>query len=195
MKKCMISIVLGCLMVMSVSGAAMAASAEPDALALSGVEVSSLAPVVMDGATRVAIVGSENNRAVADEVSLEDLPNKEIGNVEDGIISGVAKATSSVNWTIEADTAMQATTSFSLEADETVTINCSYSPRSASVDFGLIAPDGKFYYVSGSNGSINKTLRVTQRGQYYFAVNNNSDNTITVTGLSLIHISEPTRRS
>lgn len=182
MKKCMISIVLGCLMVMSVSGAAMAASAEPDALVLSGVEVSSLAPVVMDGATRVAIVGSENNRAVADEVSLEDLPNKEIGNVEDGIISGVAKATSSVNWTIEADTAMQATTSFSLEADETVTINCSYSPRSASVDFGLIAPDGKFYYVSGSNGSINKTLRVTQRGQYYFAVNNNSDNTITVTG-------------
>ena len=87
-----------------------------------------------------------------------------------------------MNWTIEADTAMQATTSFSLEADETVTINCSYSPRSASVDFGLIAPDGKFYYVSGSNGSINKTLRVTQRGQYYFAVNNNSDNTITVTG-------------
>ena len=174
MKKRMISIVLGCLMVMSVSGAAMAASAEPDALALSGVEVSSLAPVVMDGATRVAIVGSENNRAVADEVSLEDLPNKEIGNV--------ARATSSVNWTIEADTAMQATTSFSLEADETVTINCSYSPRSASVDFGLIAPDGKFYYVSGSNGSINKTLRVTQRGQYYFAVNNNSDNTITVTG-------------
>ena len=79
MKKRMISIVLGCLMVMSVSGAAMAASAEPDALALSGVEVSSLAPVVMDGATRVAIVGSENNRAVADEVSLEDLPNKEIG--------------------------------------------------------------------------------------------------------------------
>ena len=52
MKKCMISIVLGCLMVMSVSGAAMAASAEPDALALSGVEVSSLAPVVMDGATQ-----------------------------------------------------------------------------------------------------------------------------------------------
>ena len=72
--------------------------------------------------------------------------------------------------------------SFSLEAGETVTINCSYSPASASVDFGLIAPDGYFYYVNSTNGSINSTLAVTVRGQYTLAVRNNSSNTISVVG-------------
>lgn len=72
--------------------------------------------------------------------------------------------------------------SFSLEAGETVTINCSYSPASASVDFGLIAPDGYFYYVNSTNGSVNSTLTVAVRGQYTLAVRNNSSNSISVVG-------------
>ena len=62
---------------------------------------------------------------------------------------------------------------FPLEAGETVTINASYSPFSASVDFGLIAPDGYFYYINVKNGSINKTIRVDERGNYMLAVRNN----------------------
>ncbi len=71
---------------------------------------------------------------------------------------------------------------FPLEAGETVTINASYSPFSASVDFGLIAPDGYFYYINVKNGSINKTIRVDERGNYMLAVRNNSDDTVSVVG-------------
>ena len=71
---------------------------------------------------------------------------------------------------------------FPLEAGETVTINASYSPFSASVDFGLIAPDGYFYYINVKNGSINKTIRVDERGNSMLAVRNNSDDTVSVVG-------------
>ena len=73
-------------------------------------------------------------------------------------------------------------TKLPLEAGETVTINASYSPASASMDFGLIAPDGYFYYVNVDSGSINKTIRVDERGNYLLAVRNNSNRTVSVVG-------------
>lgn len=69
-----------------------------------------------------------------------------------------------------------------LEVGETVTINAVYSPPSASVDFGLIAPDGLFYPFAAKNGSFNKTIEVDQRGYYTLAVRNNSDVDISVSG-------------
>lgn len=77
---------------------------------------------------------------------------------------------------------ISANTSFPLEADETVTINATYSPLTASVDFGLIAPDGLFYFVNGTNGSINRSIRVKERGYYTLTVRNNSDVDISVSG-------------
>lgn len=71
---------------------------------------------------------------------------------------------------------------FSLEVGDTVTFNCSYSPISSSVDFGVIAPDGYFYYKNVTSGSINDTIRVSQRGTYYLAVRNNSSSTVNITG-------------
>ena len=72
--------------------------------------------------------------------------------------------------------------SFSLDAGESVTIEANYSPWSASVDFGLIAPDGLFYPVRGQNGSINKTIEIVERGNYTFAILNNSSVEISVSG-------------
>ena len=73
-------------------------------------------------------------------------------------------------------------TSFPMEYGETVTITASYSPASASVDFGLIDSDGLFYPVRGSNGSINQTIRIDLRGTYTFAVRNNSSYKVSVSG-------------
>lgn len=75
-----------------------------------------------------------------------------------------------------------ADTSFPLEVGETVTINAVYSPRSASVDFGLIAPDGLFYPVRAKNGRFDETIEVNQRGYYTLAIRNNSDFDISVSG-------------
>lgn len=72
--------------------------------------------------------------------------------------------------------------SFSLEAGESVTINASYSPSFASVDFGVIAPDNLFYGINTKTGSINKTIKVNQRGTYTFAIRNNSAYVISVSG-------------
>lgn len=75
-----------------------------------------------------------------------------------------------------------ADTDFPLEIGETVTINAVYTPRSASVDFGLIAPDGLFYPFRAENGSFNKTIEVDQRGYYTLAVRNNSAINVSVSG-------------
>ncbi len=71
---------------------------------------------------------------------------------------------------------------FFLEAEETVSIRVPYSPKSASVDFGLIAPDGLFYSSNTENGSISMTFSIGQRGYYTLAVRNNSSNKISVSG-------------
>lgn len=70
----------------------------------------------------------------------------------------------------------------SLQAGDTVTFNCSYSPSSASLDFGVIAPNGRFYSINVKEGSINQTLGISQSGSYSVAVRNNSSQTVCVVG-------------
>ena len=69
-----------------------------------------------------------------------------------------------------------------MENGELVTINCTFSPRTADVDFGLITPDNTFIYVEGKNGNCNQTIRINETGKYYFAVYNNSGVKIEVLG-------------
>ena len=71
---------------------------------------------------------------------------------------------------------------FFLDVGETVTITATYTPRSASVDFGLIAPDGLFYSLPGQRGSFSETFKIYQRGYYTLAIRNNSDSAVSVSG-------------
>lgn len=77
---------------------------------------------------------------------------------------------------------VKAKTSFPLEAGEQVTIKATYSPFDADVDFGLITEDGIFHFLSVDSGSFDKTITVSERGNYTFAVRNNSSKTISVSG-------------
>ena len=90
------------------------------------------------------------------------------------------RATGRFNMDVPGGTIVKANTSFPLEAEETVTIKASYTPFSASVDFGLIAPDGYFYYINVDDGTFDETIKVDERGNYTFAVMNNSSETISV---------------
>ncbi len=92
------------------------------------------------------------------------------------------RATGSLNSDIPANTLAVSDIKFSLEVGETVTINCSYSPASANMDFGVIAPDGYFYSLNVKGGSINQSIRVSQSGSYAVAVRNNSSYTVSVVG-------------
>ena len=94
----------------------------------------------------------------------------------------VPRATESFSINIPAKTALSANTSFPLAAGETVTIKASYAPFSASVDFGLIAPDGVYYYFTITNGSIDETIRVPENGDYILKIRNNEDFEVEVAG-------------
>ena len=92
------------------------------------------------------------------------------------------RATGKFDMEVPGNSAVKADSSFPLEVGEVVTIKATYSPFSASVDFGLIAPDGLFYGLNTTTGSFDKSIKVSQRGHYYLAVRNNSSEEISVSG-------------
>ena len=77
-------------------------------------------------------------------------------------------ATESFSISIPAKSKTSANSSFPLAAGETVTIKASYSPFDASVDFGLVAPDSKYYCVNITDGSIDQTIVVNESGTIRF---------------------------
>ena len=92
------------------------------------------------------------------------------------------RATVSFNIVIPAKSQSRANSSFPLAAGETVTIKACYAPFSASVDFGLIAPDGTFYYFRATNVSIDKTIQVPESGEYILQIRNNASFQVEVSG-------------
>ena len=91
-------------------------------------------------------------------------------------------ATGKFTVTLQAGKEERAKTSFPLESGEIVTINATYSPFDADVDFGLIDDEGTFYHLSGKNGSFSKSIEISVRGNYTFAIRNNSGVVVDVTG-------------
>ena len=92
------------------------------------------------------------------------------------------KATNRVDIKILPDSIVKVGKPLSMEADEIITINCTYSPRTADVDFGLITPQNTFISVPGENGDCNQTIRINRTGKYYFAVRNNSGYAVEILG-------------
>ena len=76
----------------------------------------------------------------------------------------------------------KAISQISLKSGDALTFNCSYSPSSASMDFGVIASSGQFYYINVKGGSISQAIRISQDGSYAVAIRNNSSQTVRVVG-------------
>lgn len=94
----------------------------------------------------------------------------------------VIMATNRFNTTIPANKTILAGDTFSLTAGEVITIKATYTPFNASVEFGVIAPDGLFYGLSGSNGVFDEGIQVSQAGLYRLAIRNRSSVAINVSG-------------
>ena len=123
----------------------------------------------------VVIAGSLGISASAVEVKEEVLTDRVIE-------MEITRATGSFDMTVPAKSTLRADDSFPLEVGETVTIKAVYSPFSASVDFGLVDSDGIFHYLRASNGTFDKTIEIEERGNYIFAVRNNSSSSVSVSG-------------
>jgi hypothetical protein len=91
-------------------------------------------------------------------------------------------ATLPINVDIPANTTATNTTPLPMEVGETIRVNITYSPSSANLDVGILQPDGSFRFVMSSNGSVDHTFTINQRGTHYLRIRNNSSNTVTVLG-------------
>ena len=91
-------------------------------------------------------------------------------------------ASGSFNLNVPAKSSATANTSLPLEVGDYVTIQASYSPSSAKVDFGLVAPSGTYYYFSATDGNIDKTMEIPERGKYTLKIRNNASTSVKVTG-------------
>lgn len=105
----------------------------------------------------------------------------EISNLE-FVSTHSARATNRLNWSIASSVTKKSSTTLDLDVNETVTFNCSFTPSSSNVYFGLIASDGSFHCSAATNGRFKGTIRVPKTDKYYLAVYNNSGSTIQVTG-------------
>lgn len=97
------------------------------------------------------------------------------------IESSWSRASSEFSARLSPEQSMTSKSELSLDAGETVRINASYTPD-GSMDFGLVDKDGKFYYINIQNGTIDKTLRISKRGNYRLKIQNNTRNTVSVSG-------------
>jgi len=91
-------------------------------------------------------------------------------------------ASNSFTVNISAKTELSADSSFSLSAGDKVTIQASYSPTSASIDFGLEDSSGTYYYFRATGGNINKTMEVPENGSYTLQIRNNSNTSVKAIG-------------
>lgn len=98
--------------------------------------------------------------------------------------SGVSVlATGSFSMSVAPYGKSEANKALPLAAGETVSISAVYAPEDASMDFGLVDPEGVFHYFTVTGGSIDKTIRVSESGNYTFAVRNNTGVTVKVSGI------------
>lgn len=158
------------------------------ALVLSSVGVSP-AGAIESGADEYYSVLIDKSNIVAENVQAEVIGFEDLSAeiVSHSVVSGseagsMTRATKRIEWNIPARKIMKANTAYPLEADEVVTINCTYSPRTADLDFGFITPDDVFHFTSGSNGNININIEIQDTGKYYFAVRNNTSKLVEVLG-------------
>lgn len=96
--------------------------------------------------------------------------------------TAITRATGQFEASIPANTLKTVGDSFILDSGDIVSYDCSYTPRDASMKFGYIAPDGRFYYLRGSNGSIDKGIQVSAYGTYTLVIKNESDTAVYVWG-------------
>lgn len=94
----------------------------------------------------------------------------------------ILRVAGKLNQSIPANSTVTMAEGFYLTTGDSIKYDCTYTPKSSSVDFGYIAPNGLFYSLNSTSGSINKSIIVGQTGQFTLAIRNNESYAVTVTG-------------
>lgn len=97
-------------------------------------------------------------------------------------ISAIERASGRFSETVSAGKTKKLGSAISLQADEVVNFNATYSPRSASVDFGLVDSNNVFHYINSTTGSVDGGVAAPESGSYTPAIRNNSTKAVYVSG-------------
>lgn len=76
-----------------------------------------------------------------------------------GTVNAAERAMGKFDVTVKAGELKPAKTGFPMAAGETVTINATYSPSSADVDFGLVDKNGRFHYLKVRMERLTRKLK------------------------------------
>lgn len=95
----------------------------------------------------------------------------------------ILRVSERVSFRISANTISLLSSDVSLAAGDIIKFDCTYTPTSASVDFGYVDSNQVFHYLNCTSGSIDKSFKVSKSGQYTLAVRNNESYSVTVTGM------------
>lgn len=101
---------------------------------------------------------------------------------DEPVVASIMRATGSFNIDVRPYTKAKGDTDFPMEAGESIRIRATYSPEDASVDFGLVDPDGIFHYLSAESGVFDETFEIPERGNYRLGIKNNSSQKVSVSG-------------
>ena len=106
-------------------------------------------------------------------------------NVTDGEVAEptVARATRSFSLTIGPGELYVSDVAMALELGEVISTNITYTPRTADVRFGVVSSEGDYYSLPGEDSEFDKDIEITERGLYYFAIQNNSSYTVRALGV------------
>lgn len=96
---------------------------------------------------------------------------------DEPVVASIMRATGSFSVDVKPYTKAKGNTDFPMEAGESVRIRATYSPEDASIDFGLVDPDGIFHYLSAESGVFDETFEIPERGNYRLGIKNNSCDT------------------
>lgn len=106
----------------------------------------------------------------------------EMSEKESGESDIMPLSSASINQNILAHSIIKVSPLIYLQEGNKVSFDCTYSLSSASMSFGILSSDGKFYPINVQNGKIKQSIQVSFSGDYYIAIRNNSAQSVTVTG-------------
>ena len=95
----------------------------------------------------------------------------------------IERASGWFNETVSAEKVKKIGSAISLRVGEVVRFEVNYSPKDATVDFGIVDANNVFYYITSTTGSINGEVEAPENGSYTPAIRNNSSGSISVAGI------------
>lgn len=96
--------------------------------------------------------------------------------------SAISQVSGRLNHSLPANRVTPITQALYFDKGDIISFVCSYTPKSASLDFGYINSDNVFRYLNCTSGNIDKSIELDVAGQYTLAIRNNESYAVIVTG-------------